>query len=90
MTCLRCGESVKECKPWSGDVLEEVAKEPSSSPKRVGFADEIEEAAPEERDLAKSGRITKDNHNDSNDHSEDTDSEIYEEEEEELGGDVNH
>ncbi|KAK7962341.1 Pex2/Pex12 amino terminal region [Apiospora aurea] len=81
MTCLRCGELVKECKPWSGDVLEEVAKEPSSSPKRVGFADEIEEAAPEERDLEKPGRITKHHHNDSNDHSE---------EEEELGGDVNH
>ncbi|KAK8016352.1 peroxisomal biogenesis factor 2 [Apiospora rasikravindrae] len=90
MTCLRCGESVKECKPWSGDVLEEVAKEPSSSPKRVGFADEIEEAAPEKHDLEKPGRVTKDNHHDSNDHSEDTDSEIYEEEEEELGGDLNH
>lgn len=22
-TCLRCGQLVKECKPWSGDVLEE-------------------------------------------------------------------
>ncbi|KAH7027640.1 Pex12 amino terminal region-domain-containing protein [Microdochium trichocladiopsis] len=25
-TCLRCGELVKECKPWSGDVLEESPK----------------------------------------------------------------
>ncbi|KAF2230262.1 peroxisomal biogenesis factor 2 [Viridothelium virens] len=28
-TCLRCGELAKECKPWSGDVLEEVSR-PSS------------------------------------------------------------
>lgn len=29
--CLRCGEEVKECKPWSGDVLEEVTKSTSTS-----------------------------------------------------------
>jgi peroxin-2 len=34
-TCLRCGEIVKECKPWSGDVLEEQPR-PGSS-KSVGF-----------------------------------------------------
>ncbi|TAQ83221.1 hypothetical protein B7494_g8452 [Chlorociboria aeruginascens] len=36
--CLRCGEEVKECKPWSGDVLEEVAK--TSTSKTVGFSDD--------------------------------------------------
>ena len=35
-TCLRCGEVVKECRPWSGDVLEETPR-PSSS-KSVGFS----------------------------------------------------
>ncbi|RDW76006.1 hypothetical protein BP5796_06827 [Coleophoma crateriformis] len=35
-TCLRCGEEVKECKPWSGDVLEEATKS-TSNPKTVGF-----------------------------------------------------
>lgn len=35
--CLRCGELVKECKPWSGDVLEEPSKGTSSS-KTVGFS----------------------------------------------------
>jgi peroxin-2 len=37
-TCLRCGEEVKECKPWSGDVIEEIVI-PSSSSKTVGFSD---------------------------------------------------
>lgn len=37
-TCLRCGEEVKECKPWSGDVLEEVVKTTHPS-KSVGFSD---------------------------------------------------
>lgn len=37
-TCLRCGELVKECKPWNGDVLEEVSKSHVSS-KSVGFSD---------------------------------------------------
>lgn len=35
--CLRCGELVKQCKPWNGDVLEE-APRPSSTGKNVGFA----------------------------------------------------
>lgn len=37
--CLRCGEIVKECKPWNGDVLEEISK-PTSSSKSVVFSDE--------------------------------------------------
>ena len=43
-TCLRCGETIKECKPWNGDVLEETISRSTSgskgSRKSVGFADE--------------------------------------------------
>lgn len=35
--CLRCGEIVKKCKPWNGDVLEEVRPQATSG-KAVGFA----------------------------------------------------
>ncbi|KAK8205517.1 peroxisome assembly protein (Peroxin-2) [Zalaria obscura] len=48
-TCLRCGEVVKECKPWSGDVIEEVPRSRTTSDSRPGsrksvvFADEAEE-----------------------------------------------
>lgn len=35
--CLRCGELVKQCKPWNGDVLEETRRS-SGSGKNVGFA----------------------------------------------------
>ena len=38
--CLRCGELVKECKPWAGDVLEEVSR--PGSGKSVSFSDEEE------------------------------------------------
>ncbi|KAK4039330.1 Pex12 amino terminal region-domain-containing protein [Parachaetomium inaequale] len=37
--CLRCGDLVKECKPWSGDVLEPEAKSPGT--KTVVFADDV-------------------------------------------------
>lgn len=37
-TCLRCGETVKECKPWNGDVLEEQERNTSGDGKSVGFA----------------------------------------------------
>ncbi|EEQ86574.1 peroxisomal biogenesis factor 2 [Blastomyces dermatitidis ER-3] len=36
--CLRCGEIVKQCKPWNGDVLEEVIPSHSTGRKNVGFA----------------------------------------------------
>lgn len=40
-TCLRCGELAMECKPWNGDVLEEVSKSSSKrSSKSVCFSDE--------------------------------------------------
>ncbi|GAB0132464.1 peroxisome assembly protein (Peroxin-2) [Epichloe bromicola] len=41
-TCLRCGEHVHECKPWSGDVLEPAS--PTCKPistKSVAFTDDI-------------------------------------------------
>lgn len=37
-TCLRCGELVKECKPWAGDVLEEARSTPTK--KTVSFSDD--------------------------------------------------
>ena len=39
-TCLRCGEHVKECKPWSGDVLEPANR--STTAKTVAFVDEVQ------------------------------------------------
>lgn len=44
-TCLRCAEVVKSCKPWNGDVLEEVKAKgfsDSSNGKSVGFAEDAE------------------------------------------------
>lgn len=35
--CLRCGEVVKKCQPWNGDVLEEARSQPGTG-KIVGFA----------------------------------------------------
>ncbi|KAF2669262.1 hypothetical protein BT63DRAFT_413711 [Microthyrium microscopicum] len=43
-TCLRCGEIVKECKPWNGDVLEVQPRPGTSNGKSVGFFE------PESRD----------------------------------------
>lgn len=39
-TCLRCGELIKECKPWNGDVLEPPARSPTRN--TVAFADDVE------------------------------------------------
>jgi peroxin-2 len=39
-TCLRCGELVKECRPWRGDVLEVVTKRPGSA-KTVAFSVDV-------------------------------------------------
>lgn len=38
-TCLRCGEVVKECRPWSGDVVVEEASSRPGTGKSVGFAE---------------------------------------------------
>jgi peroxin-2 len=43
-TCLRCGENIKECMPWDGDVLEDRSQPQNLNPhtsntaKSVGFA----------------------------------------------------
>ncbi|MCJ1378875.1 peroxisome assembly protein (Peroxin-2) [Xylographa soralifera] len=36
--CLKCGELIKECKPWDGDVLEMISRPPSG--KSVSFSDD--------------------------------------------------
>ncbi|KAJ5713782.1 Pex N-terminal [Penicillium malachiteum] len=46
--CLRCGEIVKKCQPWNGDVLEEARSQPGTG-KIVGFAMD-EEQPPKEDD----------------------------------------
>lgn len=37
-SCLRCGGEIKECKPWSGDVAEEISR--PGTGKSVTFADD--------------------------------------------------
>lgn len=52
--CLRCGEIVKQCKPWNGDVLEEAPRQ-STSGKAVGFAvadESVETLQPSEEKTA--------------------------------------
>ncbi|KAG5934094.1 peroxisome assembly protein (Peroxin-2) [Claviceps sorghi] len=41
-TCLRCGEHVKECRPWSGDVLEPASPTYKPVPvKTVAFTEDV-------------------------------------------------
>lgn len=48
--CLRCGEIIKECRSWQGDVLEEVVKsEPTK--RSVGFADQAPGPSTDEKSL---------------------------------------
>ncbi|KAI4862797.1 Pex12 amino terminal region-domain-containing protein [Hypoxylon rubiginosum] len=87
-TCLRCGELVKECKPWGGDVLEEQPKQPPPTIKHVGFLDYEKPALvspqedddgldqPEEAVLDEETKVAT-----LYDTPEDNDSEVYEEEE---------
>ena len=84
-TCLRCGEEVKECKPWSGDVIEDVKKSTPSS-KSVGFSEDPEamaelEPRPEDDEKATLPDDSKDRDY-SSDSSELGESEAYDEEEE--------
>lgn len=59
-TCLRCAEHVKECRPWSGDVLQPPTLARTGGGKSVAFSDDVlgerEEAASqqEERSLVDS------------------------------------
>lgn len=94
-TCLRCGEVVKECRPWSGDVVEPPSKSPST--KAVMFADDAKDDASDAEtadaefvdavdDQAEGkGRVRIGG---SSDGSADGDSEEYDEDESELGDDM--
>ncbi|KAL8392612.1 hypothetical protein RB595_002708 [Gaeumannomyces hyphopodioides] len=102
-TCLRCGELVKECKPWNGDVLEPPSSARARSPgaKAVSFADDVVDAAPSPSRSASPGlrrlepEAMADGEAESSqvlvnntDSSGEDDSEAYEEEEDELGEDM--
>ncbi|TRX96441.1 hypothetical protein FHL15_002713 [Xylaria flabelliformis] len=79
-TCLRCGELVKECKPWSGDVLEEQPKASSPGTKHVGFVDDQGGSThSDEEGKTKYQNVELDDN--AHNSAQDTDSEIYEEEE---------
>lgn len=86
-TCLRCGELVKECKPWNGDVLEEQTKSPSPITKHVGFIDDqkpvVDQVREKDDTLEQSENTTGDEKPvvASIEAPEDNDSEVYEEEE---------
>ncbi len=94
-TCLRCGEEVRQCKPWSGDVIEEkeTGKIPIPSAKSVGFFEpsepskltEVEPRPEAEPLLAKARRKSLDSDQGSSDPSQLGDDEAFDEEEE---GDV--
>ena len=50
-TCLRCGELVKECKPWNGDVeVVEEGVQRRMSRKSIAWADELVDEKDEERE----------------------------------------
>jgi peroxin-2 len=101
--CLRCGELIKECKPWSGDVLEPEAKSPAS--KTVVFADDVKPPSDEEERQIEDSHVlveedldrsledlrpqTPSVASDQADGSEGSESEDYEAEEDELGEDLN-
>lgn len=51
-SCLRCGDIVKQCKPWNGDVLEEAPRSTTTG-KVVGFTfteENQERSSPEEKE----------------------------------------
>ena len=99
-TCLRCGEAVKECKPWNGDVVEP----PASSPiqKTVMFADDVKAGSDDghdDDDGQESSRVLvevpptsidelDEEEEEENTTGSDADSEDYEVEEDELGDDL--
>lgn len=47
--CLRCGELVKECKPWAGDVLEATLASPNN--KAMSFFNEKEQSQIKDEDI---------------------------------------
>ena len=66
-SCLRCGELVKECKPWGGDVLEPEVKSPA--PKTVVFADDVKTSSDQDGE-------------DEEEEEEEEEEQVYEEDEE--------
>ncbi|KAK4543301.1 hypothetical protein LTR36_005660 [Oleoguttula mirabilis] len=48
--CLRCGELVKECRPWCGDVLTPEVADRQGSRKSIAWADELVDETDEEKD----------------------------------------
>lgn len=94
-TCLRCGETVKECKPWGGDVLEPPKKSPKT--KTVGFAEDVKGSDSEDEEADEGSKVLVEMPGDSTvdltaeergvegNSSSDSDSEVYEEGEDELG-----
>lgn len=97
-TCLRCGEIVKEGKPWNGDVLAPPKKSPRA--KTVGFADDVKGSDSEYGDDAEGSKVlvevpgvstvdvVAETRNLVQDTPSDSGSDVYEEEEEELGEDA--
>ena len=61
-TCLRCGELVKECKPWSGDVLSPAeAHAANNGGRNVAFAAGVKERPDLNRLSTESGRRSSSN-----------------------------
>ena len=48
--CLRCGELVKECKPWSGDVVEDVLEDRLDTVPESNNDEKGQAGAPQDRD----------------------------------------
>jgi peroxin-2 len=48
-SCLRCGEVIKECRPWNGDIIEEQRPESRDATKSVGFATSHGDTTAEEK-----------------------------------------
>ena len=71
--CLRCGEDVKECKPWSGDVIEHSRKPAATGPiKSVDFSVEPPESgSPESPSIEKAKALAEDDTKEDSDDSTD-------------------
>lgn len=90
-SCLRCGSVTFSCRPWNGDVLE------TNTPKRLGkmveFSDNVRTFEAESYPMSEGERSGDENTKDTLQPQEassgsDDDSEIYEEEEDEIGEDL--
>ena len=80
--CLRCGELVRECKPWGGDVLPPPKKAPTT--KTVGFADDVKDSPSDQEEHEREEEQDHDDHGNGEEY-EDEEEEDEEEEEEGEG-----